>query len=191
MSRWNGRPRGCRSSSGKRTEPKTAGLVKIDLLGNRSLGVIRDAVANAAKRRFFDEHRWEPEDDPATQEAVARARPWGAFTSKARPCGFCRKRPRGAISSTWSSTAASSARRPTSSSGNTSAACAAAAWDPIHPLLADVLDETFGIMVYQEDVSRAAVALAGFSHAEADGLRKIMSKKDREHDLADYRDAVS
>jgi error-prone DNA polymerase len=36
------------------------------------------------------------------------------------------------------------------------------AWDPIHPLLADVLDETFGIMVYQEDVSRAAKALAGF-----------------------------
>ena len=42
-------------------------------------------------------------------------------------------------------------------------------WDPIHPLLADVLDETFGIMVYQEDVARAAVAVAGFSHAEADG----------------------
>jgi DNA polymerase III alpha subunit len=50
-------------------------------------------------------------------------------------------------------------------------------WDPIHPLLADVLDETFGIMVYQEDVSRAAKALAGFSDAEADGLRKIIAKK--------------
>jgi hypothetical protein len=51
---------------------------------------------------------------------------------------------------------------------------------PIHPLLTDVLDETFGIMVYQEDVSRAAVALAGFPCVEADGLRKVMSKKDRE-----------
>ena len=60
-------------------------------------------------------------------------------------------------------------------------------WDPIHPLLADVLDETFGIMVYQEDVSRAAVALAGFSHAEADGLRKVMAKKDRDRHLNDYR----
>jgi DNA polymerase III alpha subunit len=40
-----------------------------------------------------------------------------------------------------------------------------------------VLDETFGIMVYQEDVSRAAKALAGFSDAEADGLRKIIVQK--------------
>jgi DNA polymerase-3 subunit alpha/error-prone DNA polymerase len=60
-------------------------------------------------------------------------------------------------------------------------------WDPIHPLLAEVLDETFGIMVYQEDVSRAAVVLAGFSHAEADALRKVMSKKDREHQLRDFQ----
>jgi DNA polymerase III alpha subunit len=59
-------------------------------------------------------------------------------------------------------------------------------WDPIHPLLADVLDETFGIMVYQEDVSRAAKALAGFSDAEADGLRKIIAKKDRQRQLADF-----
>jgi DNA polymerase-3 subunit alpha/error-prone DNA polymerase len=53
-------------------------------------------------------------------------------------------------------------------------------------LLTDVLEETFGIMVYQEDVSRTAVALAGLSHAEADGLRKILSKKDRELQLRDY-----
>jgi DNA polymerase-3 subunit alpha/error-prone DNA polymerase len=59
-------------------------------------------------------------------------------------------------------------------------------WDPTHPLLSEVLEETFGIMVYQEDVSRAAVVLAGFSHAEADGLRKVLSKKDRAHQLRDY-----
>jgi DNA polymerase-3 subunit alpha/error-prone DNA polymerase len=53
--------------------------------------------------------------------------------------------------------------------------------------LAEVLEETFGIMVYQEDVSRAATALAGFSHAEADTLRKVMSKKDRQHQLQDFK----
>jgi DNA polymerase-3 subunit alpha/error-prone DNA polymerase len=42
-------------------------------------------------------------------------------------------------------------------------------------------------MVYQEDVSRTAVALAGFSHADADGLRKIMSKKDKARKLDDYK----
>jgi DNA polymerase-3 subunit alpha/error-prone DNA polymerase len=60
-------------------------------------------------------------------------------------------------------------------------------WEPIHPLLEDVLDETYGIMVYQEDVSKVAVAMAGFSHADADGLRKIMSKKDKVRRLRDYR----
>jgi DNA polymerase-3 subunit alpha/error-prone DNA polymerase len=60
-------------------------------------------------------------------------------------------------------------------------------WNPIHPLLTEVLEETFGIMVYQEDVSRTARALAGFSHAEADNLRKVMSKKDRQHQLQDYK----
>jgi DNA polymerase-3 subunit alpha/error-prone DNA polymerase len=42
-------------------------------------------------------------------------------------------------------------------------------------------------MVYQEDVSRVASALAGFSPAEADGLRKVLSKKDREHHLRDFQ----
>ena len=60
-------------------------------------------------------------------------------------------------------------------------------WDPIHPFLADVLAETFGIMVYQEDVSRAAVVIAGFSHAEADTLRKVLTKKDREYQLRDFQ----
>jgi DNA polymerase-3 subunit alpha/error-prone DNA polymerase len=42
-------------------------------------------------------------------------------------------------------------------------------------------------MVYQEDVSRAAVVIAGFSHAEADTLRKVLTKKDREYQLRDFQ----
>ncbi|MEN8210580.1 MAG: OB-fold nucleic acid binding domain-containing protein, partial [Thermodesulfobacteriota bacterium] len=59
-------------------------------------------------------------------------------------------------------------------------------WKPVHPLLEDVLSETYGIMVYQEDVSRVAVKMAGFTHAQGDGLRKIMSKKDKKLKLQDY-----
>ncbi len=43
-----------------------------------------------------------------------------------------------------------------------------------------VLQETYGIMVYQEQVMRLAADLAGFSLGEADTLRKAMGKKDRE-----------
>jgi DNA polymerase III alpha subunit len=59
-------------------------------------------------------------------------------------------------------------------------------WKSIHPLLEDVLSETYGIMVYQEDVSKVAVKMAGFTHAQGDGLRKIMSKKDKKLKLQDY-----
>ena len=47
-----------------------------------------------------------------------------------------------------------------------------------HPKLESVLETTFGIIVYQEQVMRVAVALAEFTIAEADILRKAMGKKD-------------
>jgi DNA polymerase III subunit alpha len=49
-----------------------------------------------------------------------------------------------------------------------------------HPLLEQVCAETYGIMVYQEQVQRAAHVLAGYSLGEADLLRRAMGKKDRE-----------
>ena len=91
------------------------------------------------------------------------------------------------ISSTWLSTAALFVRLPTNLSVSMSDRLHGGKWKPIHPLMEDVLDETYGIMVYQEDVSKVAVAMAGFSHADADGLRKIMSKKDKARKLRDYK----
>jgi error-prone DNA polymerase len=60
-------------------------------------------------------------------------------------------------------------------------------WRPLHPLVAEVLADTLGIMVYQEDVSRVAIAAAGFSAGEADALRKVLTRKDRESRLGDFR----
>jgi len=48
----------------------------------------------------------------------------------------------------------------------------------IHPALAPLLDETFGVILYQEQVLRIAHELAGFSLAEADLLRRAMSHFD-------------
>ncbi len=49
-----------------------------------------------------------------------------------------------------------------------------------HPLLREVLEPTYGVITYQEQVMRIANALAGFSLAEADMLRKAVGKKDQE-----------
>jgi len=49
-----------------------------------------------------------------------------------------------------------------------------------HPKLESILKETYGIMVYQEQVQRAAQALAGYSLGKADMLRRAMGKKKKE-----------
>src|SRR5690606_3793107 len=47
-----------------------------------------------------------------------------------------------------------------------------------HQTLAEVLEPTYGVIVYQEQVMRIAQVLAGFTLAEADVLRKAVGKKD-------------
>ena len=49
-----------------------------------------------------------------------------------------------------------------------------------HPLLKDIMEETYGVMIYQEQVQYAARALAGFSLGEGDVLRRAMGKKKAE-----------
>ena len=49
-----------------------------------------------------------------------------------------------------------------------------------HPVLAPILNETYGIIVYQEQIMRIANVLAGFTIGEADLLRRAISKKKRE-----------
>jgi DNA polymerase-3 subunit alpha/error-prone DNA polymerase len=168
---------------------EAAGLVKIDLLGNRSLGVIRDTVLTIRRNGGrLDESRWEPEEDFATQEAISQGRTMGCFYIESPAMRLLQKK--SGVGDFEHLVIHSSIIRPAANEfiREYIRRLHGGRWDPIHPLLADVLDETFGIMVYQEDVARAAVSMAGFSHAEADGLRKILSKKDREHRLRDYRE---
>ena len=166
-----------------------AGLVKIDLLGNRSLGVIRDAVHTIQTNgERLDETFRNPEDDPQTRQFLAQGRTMGCFYIESPAMRLLQQK--AGVGDFEHLVIHSSIIRPAANP------CIQAylhrlhggSWEPIHPLLTDTLSETFGIMVYQEDVSRAAMALAGFDDAEADGLRKVMSKKDREYRLQDYRE---
>ncbi|AXF55946.1 DNA polymerase III subunit alpha [Salicibibacter kimchii] len=50
----------------------------------------------------------------------------------------------------------------------------------VHPDLAPMLSKTYGVIVYQEQVMQVAVQIAGYSLAQADLLRRAVSKKDRE-----------
>jgi DNA polymerase-3 subunit alpha len=50
----------------------------------------------------------------------------------------------------------------------------------LHPLLEHICSDTYGVMIYQEQVMAAASKLAGYSLAQADLLRRAMGKKDKE-----------
>jgi DNA polymerase-3 subunit alpha len=50
----------------------------------------------------------------------------------------------------------------------------------LHPLLESICADTYGVMIYQEQVMAAASKLAGYSLAQADLLRRAMGKKDKE-----------
>jgi len=167
---------------------EAAGLVKIDILGNRSLGVIRDCIATVRQGGApLPESGWNPEDDRPTREAVARGQTMGCFYIESPAMRLLERK---AGSGDFEQLVIqSSIIRPAANEfvREYVRRLHGGSWQPLHPAVGDILDETYGLMVYQEDVSRVAVALAGFSHAEADGLRKVMAKKDKLLQLQDYR----
>ena len=180
-------PKGVPIIQWEKDSTESAGLVKIDLLGNRSLAVIRDAVANVrANGIAFDESHWEPEDDLATQASIATGATMGCFYIESPATRLLQQKAR--RGDYEHVVIHSSIIRPAANKWihEYLRRLHGGAWQPIHPLLDGVLDDNYGIMVYQEDVAKAAMALAGFDHVEADGLRKVMSKKDRAKRLPDY-----
>ncbi|WDP84225.1 MAG: DNA polymerase III subunit alpha [Desulfobacter sp.] len=170
-----------------------AGLVKIDLLGNRSLGVIRDCISSIeqTRKKFDDFQTMDPEDDPATQNLVAQGLTMGCFYIESPAMRLLQKKAK--TGDFASLVIHSSIIRPAANAFIQAylERLHTGKWTPIHPLAKGLLDDTFGIMVFQEDVARAAVCLAGFTHAQADGLRKIMSKKEKHRALSAYYTAFS
>ncbi len=166
-----------------------SGLIKIDILGNRSLGVVRDALFEAdLNGQPLDELSWWPEEDSATQELVAKGQTMGCFYIESPAMRLLQKKSgRGDFEHLIIH---SSIIRPAANEyiREYIRRLHGGAWHSPHPLMDEVLAESYGIMAYQEDVSRIAVRLAGFSHTDADRLRKIISKKDRQAQLSDFRE---
>jgi DNA polymerase-3 subunit alpha/error-prone DNA polymerase len=168
---------------------EAAGLVKLDLLGNRSLAVIRDALANLREEGIdIDEALWRPAEDAQTVAALARGDSMGVFYIESPAMRqLQRKTGTGDFDHI---VIHSSIIRPAANKLITEYVrrLKGAPWQPLHPRLAGILDETLGIVCYQEDVSKVAIALADFNEDQADRLRKVISKKAGEAKLAEYRD---
>lgn len=162
---------------------EAAGLVKIDLLGNRSLAVIRDALVNLEEEGLIiDRDLWRPDEDRPTVEALARGDSMGVFYIESPAMRQLQKKT--GMGDFDHIVIHSSIIRPAANKFISEYVRrlkddlkGERHWQPLHPLLDRILDETYGILCYQEDVSKAAVALAGFDEASADQLRKVIAKK--------------
>jgi DNA polymerase-3 subunit alpha/error-prone DNA polymerase len=166
-----------------------AGLVKIDLLGNRSLAVVRDALADVRENGIeIDEMTWKPIDDSETVEMLARGDTMGVFYVESPAMRLLQKKTKAGDFEHL--VIHSSIIRPAANKyiNEYVDRLHGKEYPPLHPLLAGLFDESFGIMCYQEDVCKAAVALADFTPAEADGIRKVLSKKDVKIRLETYRE---
>lgn len=182
-------PKGVPVIQWEKDSTEEAGLVKIDLLGNRSLGVIRDAVAAVQGQGvLLDENNWFPEEDPATKRAIAAGKTMGCFYIESPAMRLLEQK--AGTGDFEQLVIQSSIIRPAANEfvREYVRRLHGGAWKPLCDEIGDILDETFGLMVYQEDVSKVAVVLAGFSHGQADGLRKVLSKKDKIVRLRSYKD---
>ncbi|MEK7282246.1 MAG: DNA polymerase III subunit alpha, partial [Acidobacteriota bacterium] len=185
--------KGVRIIQWEKDQAEEAGLVKIDLLGNRSLSVIRDACAavRAGGGPDLPYGAFDPLDDPRTQERLRDGDTMGVFYVESPAMRQLQQKTRRGdfehlvIHSSIIRPAANDYIR------EYVRRLRGGAWTSLHPILDEVLHETYGIMCYQEDVARTAIRMAGFTDAEADGLRKVLSKKWAGKKVEDYRQQFS
>jgi len=164
------------------------GLLKMDFLGLRNLTIIGDALENITANRGVDVVLESLTlDDPATFELLSRGDTLGVFQLDGGPMRdlLRRMQPTGFADIV----AVLALYRPGPMGVNAHNDYAdrkngRQAIKPIHPELAeplqDVLAETYGLIVYQEQIMRIAQRVAGYSLARADILRKAMGKKKRD-----------
>ncbi len=157
-----------------------AGLVKFDFLGLKTLTVLQTAVALVKRRGIDIDLTNIALDDKATYDLLARAEAVGVFQleSAGMRRALLDMRP-----DRFEDIIALVALYRPGPMANIPTYCARKhdmeRPDYIHPKLEPILKETFGVIIYQEQVMQAAQILAGFSLGEADLLRRAMGKKIR------------
>jgi DNA-directed DNA polymerase III PolC len=166
---------------------ETLGLVKIDLLGIRGLTVLGDVAEFISASRPgeyaspLEVLEATPTDDPETSQRLESGGTIGCFQIESPGMRATLREIR--ARSEDDLMAALALYRPGPLSGGLKEAFVRRfkgeeAISHLHPALAPLLDETFGVILYQEQVLRIVHELAGFSLAEADLLRRAMSHFD-------------
>ena len=164
---------------------ETLGLVKMDFLGLSNLTVIRDTIRNVENNRHTKiDYTKIPLDDKETYKLLARGDTLGVFQLDSDGMRALLRTLKPDNFNDISALIALYRPGPMDMDSHTNYAKRKNGLQkitPIHPEVAeplkDVLGETYGLIVYQEQVQSAARILAGYSLGKADVLRRAMGKK--------------
>ncbi len=156
-----------------------AGLIKFDFLGLTTLTILQRAVEFLRKLGEDVDLDRLPLDDAATYEMLSRGDAGGVFQLEGQgACDMLRQmRP-----DRFEDMIAAVALYRPGPMANIPAYCQrkhGEPWEPPHPEIRDILEETYGVMVYQEQVMQIAQKMAGYTLGAADLLRRAMGKKIR------------
>lgn len=171
------------------------GLVKFDILGNGSLSVLRDALAMLEGQNIPDPRVWDLDsvlEDPLVQRMMSEGDTRGVFYLES-PAQIRLNRRAGAhsfedigITSSLVRPAGTAyverfverhreARNQLSDRPSEEGGKSEPTWSWLHPSLRGILHDSHDVCVFQEDVTRLCVEIAGLSFAEADRVRKMMN----------------
>ncbi|MDX6308228.1 MAG: polymerase subunit alpha [Nocardioidaceae bacterium] len=164
---------------------ETLGLLKMDFLGLRNLTVIDDCVRNISSNRnttlVVEDLTF---DDPATFELLSRGDTLGVFQLDGAPMRALLRAMRPDSFEDISAVLALYRPGPMAANAHIDYADRKNGRKPVTAIhaelaepLAEILDETYGLVVYQEQVQAIARKVAGYSLGQADLLRRAMGKK--------------
>jgi DNA polymerase III subunit alpha len=157
------------------------GLLKMDFLGLKTLTVIEDTLALIRKREPNFSLKNMPLDDAAAFALYNRGETIGLFQMESG--GMTSLSKQFDVKKLDDIIALIALYRPGPMELIPEYVKAKKGLTPIkylHPLLEDICADTYGVMIYQEQVMAAASKLGGYSLAQADLLRRAMGKKDKE-----------
>ncbi len=164
---------------------ESLGLIKMDFLGLRNLTIIDDALDNIEANRGFRPVLEDLAlDDPAAYELLSRGDTLGVFQLDGGPMRALLRLMKPDNFEDISAVIALYRPGPMGANSHTNYALRKNGQQqitPIHPELAeplkDILDTSYGLIIYQEQVMAIAQRVAGFSLGQADILRRAMGKK--------------
>ena len=159
------------------------GLIKFDLLGNGSLSVLRDTLAQIEEQNYPDPEVWDLEKcyhDERVLDIIRKGRTKGIFYIESPAQTRLNKKAQ--VESFEELTITSSLVRPAGASYTATfierhrkMKAGIVDWTYLHPSLEPILHESHDICAFQEDVTKICHHVAGLSFKKADKIRKMMN----------------